>query len=316
MKKMYVIFTLVLAMMLTACSSSNSEGNSEEANKSKESNGPLVITTTIAQIGDIVKNVGGEHVKVESLMGPGTDPHLYKATQGDIAKLSKADIIFYNGLHLEGKMNDIFEKMRKEKPTYAVAENIPDEKLQADSEDKTIVDPHVWFNAQLWKYAVEEVEAGLIEQDPAHKEDYEKNAKEYIAMLEELDAYGKEQVQTIPEESRVLVTAHDAFGYFGTAYGFEVMGLQGLSTDSEYGLRDVQALVDTLVQKNIKAVFIESSISDRSINAVVEGAKKKGHEVQIGGELFSDAMGEEGTPESTYEGMFKHNIDTVVSSLK
>ncbi|PAQ15394.1 manganese transporter [Bacillaceae bacterium SAOS 7] len=310
MKKMYVIFTLILAMMLTACSSSNSEGTA------KEEKDQLVVTTTIAQIADIVKNVGGEHVQVESLMGPGTDPHLYKATQGDIEKLSKADIIFYNGLHLEGKMNDIFEKMREKKPTYAVAENIPDEKLKADSQDKTVVDPHVWFDASLWKDAVEQVEAGLVKADPDHKEVYEKNADQYMAMLDELHAYGKEQMQTIPEESRVLVTAHDAFGYFGSAYGLEVLGLQGLSTDSEYGLKDVQSLVDILVQKKIKAVFIESSISDRSINAVVEGAKKKGHTVEIGGELFSDAMGEEGTPEGTYEGMFKHNIDTVVSSLK
>ncbi|WP_100402861.1 metal ABC transporter solute-binding protein, Zn/Mn family [Bacillus sp. FJAT-42315] len=310
MKKMYVMFTLILAMMLTACSSSNSEGTA------KEEKDQLVVTTTIAQIADIVKNVGGEHVQVESLMGPGTDPHLYKATQGDIEKLSKADIIFYNGLHLEGKMNDIFEKMREQKPTYAVAENIPDEKLKADSQDKTVVDPHVWFDASLWKDAVEQVEAGLVKADPDHKEVYEKNADQYMAMLDELHAYGKEQMQTIPEESRVLVTAHDAFGYFGSAYGLEVLGLQGLSTDSEYGLKDVQSLVDILVQKKIKAVFIESSISDRSINAVVEGAKKKGHTVEIGGELFSDAMGEEGTPEGTYEGMFKHNIDTVVSSLK
>lgn len=276
----------------------------------------IIVTTTIAQIADIVKNVGGEHVEVISLMGPGTDPHLYQASQGDIKKLHDADIIFYNGLHLEGKMNEIFEKMMDEKPTYAVAERIPENMLKKSGQDSSAHDPHVWFDITLWKYAVLAVQEGLSEIDPKHSADFEKNTEKYVQELDTMHQYALDKISEIPEQRRVLVTAHDAFNYFGDAYGLEVMGLQGLSTDSEYGLKDVQSLVDTLVKRNIKAVFIESSISERSINAVVEGSKKKGHVVTIGGELYSDAMGEEGSETGTYLGMFKKNIDTIVSALK
>jgi manganese/zinc/iron transport system substrate-binding protein len=286
------------------------------SNETEKHEGKIVVTTTIGQIADIVKNVGGEHVEVTALMGPGVDPHLYQASQGDIQKLSNADMIFYNGLHLEGKMGEIFEKMAKNKPTVAVAEAIPTEKLLKSADDANAYDPHVWFDIDLWSIAVEKVRDELIKFDPKHEEDYKKNAESYLQRLQELKTYAKEQIAQIPEESRVLITAHDAFGYFGHAYGIEVMGLQGLSTDSEYGLKDVQSLVETIVSRNIKAVFIESSISEKSIKAVVEGAKKRGHTVSIGGELFSDAMGEEGTEEGTYIGMYKHNIDTIVSALK
>ncbi|HZG60140.1 MAG TPA: zinc ABC transporter substrate-binding protein [Anoxybacillus sp.] len=286
------------------------------SNETEKHEGKIVVTTTIGQIADIVKNVGGEHVEVTALMGPGVDPHLYQASQGDIQKLSNADMIFYNGLHLEGKMGEIFEKMAKNKPTVAVAEAIPTEKLLKSGDGTNTYDPHVWFDIDLWSIAVEKVRDELIKFDPKHEEDYKKNAESYLQRLQELKTYAKEQIAQIPEESRVLITAHDAFGYFGHAYGIEVMGLQGLSTDSEYGLKDVQSLVETIVSRNIKAVFIESSISEKSIKAVVEGAKKRGHTVSIGGELFSDAMGEEGTEEGTYIGMYKHNIDTIVSALK
>ncbi|MYL32548.1 manganese transporter [Pontibacillus yanchengensis] len=311
MKKAFLLMMIVPLLVLAACSTGNGEtadaGNNDEK---------IQVATTIAQIGDVAKNIGGDHVEVTSLMGPGTDPHLYKAVQSDIKTLSNADIIFYNGLHLEGQMNEIFEKMRSEKPTYAVAENIPEEKLAADPTNPEIFDPHVWFDIKLWEYAVEEVKNGLVELDPDNKEDYEKNFKEYKQKLDELQAYAKDKVSEIPEESRVLVTAHDAFHYFGEAYGFEVMGLQGLSTESEYGLNDVKRLVDTLVERNIKAVFVESSVSERSINAVVEGAQERGHNVEIGGELYSDAMGAEDTEAGTYIGMFRHNINTIVDSLK
>jgi manganese/zinc/iron transport system substrate-binding protein len=249
-------------------------------------------------------------------MGPGIDPHLYQASQGDIQKLNQADIIFYNGLHLEGKMGEIFEKMSNEKPTVPVASAIPENKLINDKTNAKIHDPHVWFDISLWIHTVDIVEEELSKLSPENKDEFAENAAAYKKKLQEMDQYAKEQVGTIPEESRVLVTAHDAFTYFGNAYGFEVMGLQGLSTDSEYGLRDVQNLVDVLADRKIKAVFVESSISEKSINAVVEGSKKRGHEVVIGGQLYSDAMGEEGTEEGTYLGMFKHNIDTIVSSLK
>lgn len=279
-------------------------------------NDKLVVTTTIGQIGDAVKNIGGEHVEVQSLMGPGVDPHLYKAKQSDIGKLQEADIIFYSGLHLEGKMLEIFEKMNKEKPTYAIADSIPKDKLRKDQADNTATDPHVWFDIDLWKIALEQVRDGLIEKDPENKEDYIRNTEKYFAELDELKAYATEEMSKIPEEQRVLVTAHDAFNYFGAKYDLQVMGLQGLSTDAEYGLADVQSLVNTLVDRNIKAVFVESSISEKSINAVIAGAQDKGHEVEKGGELFSDAMGKEGTEEGTYIGMYKHNVDTIVEGLK
>ncbi|KMJ57715.1 manganese transporter [Bacillus sp. LL01] len=276
----------------------------------------LKVTTTIAQIGDIVKNVGGDKVQVESLMGPGIDPHLYQASQGDLRKLSDADIIFYNGLRLEGRMGDILNKMSNDKPTIAVAETIPTNLLLNDEEEAGKMDPHVWFDISLWLHTVEEVKNSLIEMDEENASYYEENATEYINKLKELDTYAKEQIATIPEESRVLVTAHDAFKYFGEAYGMEVNGLQGLSTDAEFGLNDVRSIVDLLVDRNIKAVFVESSISEDSINAVVKGAESRGHTVVIGGELYSDAMGADGTETGTYLGMFRHNIDTIVAALK
>ncbi|EIJ78592.1 periplasmic solute binding protein [Bacillus methanolicus PB1] len=308
MKKIFAMLLMAAFFLFAGCSESTSK-HSEDGEK-------LTVTVTTGQIADGVKNIGGNKVKVQSLMGPGTDPHLYKATQGDIKKLQEADIIFYNGLHLEGKMLDIFEKMNDKIPTYAIAENIDEKDLLKNAADKKAVDPHVWFDISLWKQALETVKDGLIKADPENKSFYEKNADAYFKKLDELHAFAKEEMAKIPAEQRVLVTAHDAFGYFGAAYNMEVMGLQGLSTDAEYGLSDVQKLVNTLVERNIKAVFVESSISERSINAVIQGAKKKGHTVKIGGELYSDAMGEEGTDEGTYIGMYRHNIKTIVDALK
>lgn len=304
--KKFITIALLSIVALVGC---NAEADIE-------TEGNVKVVTTIAQIGDIVENVGGEHVDVKSLMGPGTDPHTYKATTSDIDNLQKADVIFYNGHHLEGQMNNVFAKMSSEKPTHAVAEAIPEDMLDADPENPDIPDPHVWFDINLWKYAVDEVTKGLIDLDPENKEYYEKQAENYKQKLDETHTYAKEQISQIPEESRVLVTAHDAFHYFGKEYGLEVMGLQGLSTESEYGLKDVQRIIDTVSERNIKAVFVESSVNERSINAVVEGAKAEGHQLKIGGELYSDAMGPADTEEGTYIGMFKHNIDTIVNALK
>jgi manganese/zinc/iron transport system substrate-binding protein len=308
MKKWIGLFLVISLIFVSACS--------KQTSNEESTNGKIIVTTTIGQIADAVQNIGGDKVVVNSLMGPGTDPHLYKATQGDIAKLEKADIIFYSGLHLEGKMLDVLERINKTKPTYAIAEAIDKKSLLSADGDSNAYDPHVWFDINLWKQALEEVKLGLIKADPDNKDYYEENAEKYFTKLDELNAYAAEEMAQIPEEQRVLVTAHDAFGYFGKAFNMEVMGLQGLSTDSEYGLGDVQNLVGTLVKRNIKAVFVESSISERSINAVIEGAKKKGHEVKIGGELFSDAMGEEGTEEGTYIGMYKHNVKTILEAIK
>ncbi|WP_404429062.1 metal ABC transporter solute-binding protein, Zn/Mn family [Sutcliffiella horikoshii] len=295
-----------ISLGLTACSSG---ANSDESET-------IQVTTTIAQIADIVENIGGDKVKVESLMGPGIDPHLYKASQGDLSKLNDADIIFYNGLRLEGRMGDILNKMAEEKPTIPVAESVPSDLLLKAEGETDKMDPHIWFDITLWLYAVEEVKSTLVEEDEENAAFYEKNAEAYINELKELDAYAKEQIATIPPESRVLVTAHDAFQYFGEAYDMEVTGLQGLSTDAEFGLNDVRSIVDLLVERDIKAVFVESSISEDSINAVVQGAESRGHTVKIGGELYSDAMGAAGTETGTYLGMFRHNIDTIVNSLK
>ncbi|TCT23329.1 manganese/zinc/iron transport system substrate-binding protein [Melghiribacillus thermohalophilus] len=311
MRKIVLYVLASFALTLAGCGAKDALSKQDH-----DSSQNVKVVTTISQIGDIVKNVGGEYVNVKSLMGPGTDPHLYKAVHSDIQDMSEADMIFYNGHHLEGNMIDIFEQMREQKPTIPVAEAIPESKLLADPENPEIYDPHVWFDIELWKYAVKAVRDELIAIDPEHEEDYIQNTERYLQKLDELNAYAIKKVSEIPEKSRVLVTAHDAFSYFGNAFGFEVMGLQGLSTEAEFGLKDVQHLIDTLVERNIKAVFVESSISERSIHAVVEGAKKKGHNVSIGGELYSDAMGPEGTKEGTYIGMFKHNIDTIVEALK
>ncbi|MEC0209517.1 zinc ABC transporter substrate-binding protein [Paenibacillus ehimensis] len=300
------IMFLALALSLAACG----------APKENAASGKVKVTATIGMIADIVKQVGGAHVEVTGLMKAGVDPHLYKASQGDLKKLDRADIIFYNGLHLEGKMTDVFEKMEKTKPTVAVTKNIPESKLRGMEDGTGAHDPHVWFDVKHWISATETVRDELSKHDAANAADYKKNAEAYIKQLEELHQYAKEQIASIPEKQRVLVTAHDAFGYFGDAYGIKVMGLQGISTASEYGSKDVSDLRDFLVTNKIKAVFVESSVPKKSIEAVIEGAKKQGHEIQIGGELFSDAMGEEGTPEGNYIGMVRHNINTIVQALK
>ncbi|WP_309122713.1 metal ABC transporter solute-binding protein, Zn/Mn family [Paenibacillus sp.] len=280
--------------------------------------GPVRVTTTIGQITDIVTNIGGERVEVAGIMPSGVDPHLYKASQGDIAKFEDADIIFYNGLHLEGKMTEVFEEMAEQKPTIAVGESIDPSSLieVADADGTKVYDPHIWFDVKLWMQAVETVKNELAKLDPNNAGTYEVNAKAYLAELEALDAYARERIATIPEGQRVLVTAHDAFGYFGKAYDIEVRGLQGISTASEAGSKDVTDLRDFLVERKIKAVFVETSVSNRSITAVIEGARKLGHDLKEGGTLYSDAMGEEGTQEGTYVGMVRHNVDTIVTALQ
>lgn len=305
-KWILIIFSAVLFIAGCSNKSNDSIGNEQK---------PLVVTTT-GQIADAVKEIAGDHVIVKSLMGPGVDPHLYKATQGDLQTLQEADIIFYNGLELEGKMSDIFEKMKEEKTVHAIGDAIPKNQILRNELHPELSDPHIWFDIEVWQQAVKEVTKTLVAEIPDNQDEFIKNEEVYFQKLNDLSKWADQRISEIPKEQRILVTAHDAFNYFGRSHGMEVRGLQGLSTDSEYGLKDIQNIVDFLVDQNIKAVFIESSVSDKAMKAVIEGAKEKGHSIQIGGELFSDAMGAEGTEEGTYIGMYKHNVNTIVDSLK
>ncbi|GCC50216.1 manganese transporter [Chryseotalea sanaruensis] len=274
----------------------------------------LMIVTTTGMIADAVKNVTGDGADVISLMGAGVDPHLYKATQGDLQKLTDADVIFYNGLHLEGKMAEVLEKLGRTKTVIPVTQAIQENELRLITEG--IHDPHIWFDVKLWKNAVVEVEKNLSTVDSAKQHVYKVNAARYLTQLDSLDNAVSQQIQTIPATQRVLITAHDAFGYFGDAYAMEVRGLQGISTVSEFGLKDVTELVDFIISRKIKAIFVETSVSEKSINAVIEGCQNKGWQVSIGGSLYSDAMGEANTPEGTYIGMVSKNVSTIVSALQ
>jgi len=278
--------------------------------------GRLRVVTTTAQVGDIAKNVGGEHVHVTSLMGAGTDPHLYSASARDVDKLRGADIVFYSGLFLEAQMEDILEQMSERQTVAAVSAGIDRAELLPSANYVDEFDPHIWFDVGLWMQATEQVRDTYMAADPAHAADYDANAAAYLAELAALDAYVREQAATVPPEQRVLVTAHDAFNYFGRAYGFEVLGLQGISTASEAGTADVQRLADYIAERRIPAIFVESSVPVRNIEAVQAAVRDRGFNVDIGGRLFSDAMGDAGTPEGTYIGMVRYNIDTIVSALR
>lgn len=277
---------------------------------------PLQVVATTGMIGDIVRNVARERAEVTQLMGPGVDPHLYKSTRSDIASMLRADIVFYNGLLLEGKMTDALVRVATSgKPVHAVTELIDEEFLLEPAAFAGHYDPHVWMDPLAWGKAVDAVQGKLAELDPDHADAYRANAAAYLEELERLDAYAQEVLTSVPPERRILVTAHDAFNYFGRRYGFEVEGIQGLSTESEAGLKRVEELVDLLVEREIPAVFVESTIPERSVRALVSGAGAVGHEVQVGGQLFSDAMGAPGTYEGTYVGMIDHNVTTIAQAL-
>jgi manganese/zinc/iron transport system substrate-binding protein len=275
----------------------------------------LLIVSTTGMINDAVIHIAGDRAKTIALMGPGVDPHLYKATQGDLNKLTNADIIFYNGLHLEGKMAEVLQKLSRTKPVYAVAETLHSSLLIQSQDFGGTYDPHIWFDVKRWSEAVGYIAQVLAEKDPEYAAVYQQNAKTYLDQLQTLDEEVRNLIQSIPQEKRVLITAHDAFSYFGEAYDIEVRGLQGISTVAEYGLRDITNLVDFIVERKIKAVFVETSVSEKAIKAVVEGCKKKGHPIKIGGYLYSDALGEAGTEEGTYIGIVKANVKTIVESL-
>lgn len=296
---------IILAALLAACTPP----------EPAEASGKLEVVTTVGMIEDVAENVGGPHVRVTGLMGPGVDPHLYKASEGDVRRLYRADVIFYGGLHLEARMAEVLEEMGERTRVVAVSEAIPKDSLTSPPEFQGAYDPHVWFDVRLWMMTVPRVAETLAQADPAHAAEYRANAERYLGELRALDDYVRAQAARVPAERRVLVTAHDAFNYFGRAYGFQVRGLQGISTASEAGTADVQELADFIARRRIPAVFVESSIPRRNVEAVQEAVAARGWRVRIGGELFSDALGTAGTQEGTYVGMVRHNIDTIVGAL-
>ncbi|GAA4246809.1 metal ABC transporter solute-binding protein, Zn/Mn family [Winogradskyella damuponensis] len=303
MKK--IIFFLAITLIFTACK-----------DESKD-NGKLNIVTTTTMITDLVQNIGGDMVNVQGLMGSGVDPHLYKASEGDVSKLVNADIIFYSGLHLEGKLVEVLEKMKStNKTTIALSDALDKKTLIGSEYFASNYDPHVWFDINYFQQFAIKVASVLSEKDPKNALKYETNKNAYIIKLEALQDKVKQTITTLPKEKRILVTAHDAFNYFGKAYGFEVVGLQGISTATEAGVQDVQKLATFIIEKNIKAIFIESSVPKRTIEALQASVKSKGHDVKIGGTLYSDALGNAGTAEGTYIGMFEYNVNTIVNALK
>jgi manganese/zinc/iron transport system substrate-binding protein len=283
--------------------------------KNNSNNKPLIVCTT-GIIGDMVRGLTDTLVNVKSLMGPGVDPHLYKVTQGDLQLLSSADLIIYNGLHLEGKMGDILSKLGETKEVFAVTDGIDESRVINSTGFVGGHDPHVWFDVKLWLAATNYTKNKLIAWNTSLTPVIEKNYASKAQELTALDAWAKTEIATIPQEQRILVTAHDAFEYFSRAYRIQVEALQGISTMSEFGLKDVVDLVDFVYNKKIPAVFIESSVPVKSLESVVEGCQAKGHQLVIGGSLFSDALGDESTPEGTYIGMVKHNVNTIVKGLK
>jgi manganese/zinc/iron transport system substrate-binding protein len=303
-----VFLTMLLVSLLALAACSTESGANDQ-------DGPIEVVATIGQIADVARIVGGEQVQVTGLMGPGVDPHLYVATEGDVERLQNAEIIFYNGLFLEAQMAEIFEQLASRKTVTAVAESIDERLLLPSTTYDDEFDPHIWFDITLWMKAVEAVRDTYIAHDPANAANYKANAEAYLQELEELHNYVSEQSQRVPQSQRVLVTAHDAFSYFGKAYGFEVRGLQGISTAAEASTADVRNLSNFIVERQIPAIFIESSVPVRNVEALQAAVAANGFQVTIGGELFSDAMGAEETPEGTYIGMVRHNIDTIVSAL-
>ncbi len=306
MKIKQLSLIIILLLLLAACGGATTESASD---------GKITAVSTIGMVTDIVENIGGDHVNAIGLMGPGTDPHLYVASAGDVTKLSDADVIFYNGLFLESQMEEVLEQLSENKTVVPITKGLDTAQLLASPDYDDEFDPHVWFYVPFWQEAAIQVRDTLIEIDPDNQADYEANADAYLEELDALHAYVEEQTARVPDAQRVLVTAHDAFSYFGHFYGFDVLGLQGISTESEASTDDVQNLADFIVENQIPAIFIESSVPVRTIEAVQAAVQDQGFDVEIGGELFSDAMGDTGSSAGTYQGMVRHNVDTIVGAL-
>ncbi len=275
----------------------------------------LNVVATTGMIADATRVVGGEFVEVQALMGPGVDPHAYRQTRSDIVATAQADVVFWHGLYLEAQMEEFLLELSETNTVVPVAAALPQDQLLAHDDYGDQFDPHVWMDPDLWRGVVAEIEVQLSAAMPEVEEAFGANAFAYAEQIEQLAAYSEQVLSTVPDAARVLVTAHDAFNYFGAAYGFDVVGIQGISTESEAGLQRIGELVDLLVERDVGAVFVESSVSDRNIRALIEGAAARGHEVVIGGELFSDAMGPDGTYEGTWIGMIDHNVTTIARAL-
>lgn len=279
----------------------------------------MKVVCTTGPVADMLRELGGEHLKVTGLMGPGVDPHQHKAVPSDIEQLSAADMIFYNGLHLEGRMADLFEQLAARKPTIAVTHGLvesKDQRLRTPPEFEGLHDPHVWHDPRLWTECVKYVADVLMEFDPKHRDDYARNRDRYLLPIEEVDQYARDQLASIPKDARVLVTAHDAFGYFCTAYDLKSMPLKGVSTEDEVSIGRMDEVIEFLVKNKIKAVFVESATTPQIVKALIEPCRRAGQEVKIGGELYADCLGSPESGADRYVGMLKANVDTIVTALK
>lgn len=277
--------------------------------------GPLSVVATTGMIADAARQIGGDLVSVKALMGAGVDPHSYRQTRSDIVALTRAGLILRHGLYLEAQMEDLFAKLAGRGTLVTVGDAVPADRLITHPNYHDKKDPHVWMVPHLWSYAVKSVGDALIARLPDHRDRLSDATAAYLGQLHRLHGFAETTLATVPQEARVLLTAHDAFGYFGRAFGFEVIGIQGISTESEAGLNRITELVELMVSRRIRAAFVETSVSDRNIRALIEGAAARGHEVAIGGELFSDAMGQDGTYEGSYVGMIDHNVTTITRAL-
>jgi manganese/zinc/iron transport system substrate-binding protein len=275
----------------------------------------LSVVATTSMIADALRQVGGERVQVTALMGPGVDPHIYRQTRSDIVAMTKADAVFWHGLYLEAQLEEFFKDLGKRKTVIALADTLPKDRLLGNSAYEGRHDPHVWMDPRMWKGVVTAARDALIKLDPASAETFNANTQRHLGEIDALASYSDKAFATVPQSSRVLITAHDAFNYFGRAYGYDVLGIQGISTESEAGLKQIEELVNVIVSRKISAIFVESSVSDRNVKALIEGAAAKGHKAVIGGELYSDAMGAPGTYEGTYIGMIDHNTTVITRAL-
>lgn len=311
MKTALVVGLALFAFMVTGCAD-------RQTDSSWDGEYPIRIVATTNIVAEAVKAIGRDRVHVQPLMPAGTDPHTYQPSPGDVQALDAAHAIAYNGHFLEGKMTDVLARMADRKPTLAIAERLPTSRLLAVTEAATdqVYDPHAWFDVSLWAQVGDPIAQWLAEIDPFNADFYRQNAADMRRELDEFDRRVRDIIAELPRERRILITAHDAFAYFGRAYGFEVYGIQGLSTESESGLKEINDLVDLIVQRQVPAVFVEASVSEKNVLSLIEGARRRGSEVRLGGELFSDSMGAPGTNEGTYKGMILHNVRTIVGALR